>query len=102
LKPWKHWAQAATALAAQSAFQRFAHADPSNDRFFLNGKPAHFQFDIEGYVAARLAAAGITKVECMGEDTYIQPDRFFSYRRSCHLNEPGYGGQMSLIGLGSN
>lgn len=80
-------------------FQRFAEADPSNERFFLDGKPAHFQFDIEGYVASRLANAGISKVECMGEDTYSQPDRFFSYRRSCHMNEPGYGGQMSLIGL---
>jgi polyphenol oxidase len=80
-------------------FERFAEADPANERFFLDGKPAHFQFDIEGYVASRLAAADIAKVECMGEDTYSQPDRFFSYRRSCHLGEPGYGGQMSLIGL---
>lgn len=80
-------------------FLRFAEADPANERFFLSGKLGHYQFDIEGYVASRLAAAGISKVECMGEDTYSQPDRFFSYRRSCHLNEPGYGGQMSLIGL---
>lgn len=82
-----------------SFFRRFAEADPANERFFLDGKAAHYQFDIEGYVASRLAAAGITRVECMGEDTYSQPERFFSYRRSCHLNEPGYGGQMSLIGL---
>jgi polyphenol oxidase len=80
-------------------FQRFADADPANERFFGDGKPGHHQFDIEGYVAARLAAAGITAVECLGEDTYSQPNRFFSYRRSCHLSEPGYGGQMSLIGL---
>jgi polyphenol oxidase len=80
-------------------FRRFAEADPTNERFFLDGKAGHYQFDIEGYVASRLAAAGITKVECMGEDTYAQPERFFSYRRSCHLNEPGYGGQMSLIGM---
>lgn len=80
-------------------FRRFADADPANERFFLDGKPSHYQFDIEGYVAFRLATAGVLKVECMGEDTYSQPDRFFSYRRSCHLNEPGYGGEMSLIGL---
>jgi polyphenol oxidase len=80
-------------------FRRFAEADPENERFFGSGKPGHHQFDIEGYVASRLAAAEITKVQCFGEDTYSQPDRFFSYRRSCHLNEPGYGGQMSLIGI---
>ena len=83
-------------------FERFADADPANERFFADGKPGHYQFDIEGYVAARLAAAGIRSVECLGEDTYSQPDRFFSYRRSCHRNEPGYGGQMSLIGLRGN
>lgn len=85
-----------------SFLQRFAEADPANERFFLDGKPAHYQFDIEGYVAARIAAAGINSVECLGKDTYSQPDRFFSYRRSCHRNEPGYGGQMSLIGIRGN
>jgi hypothetical protein len=80
-------------------FRRFAEEDAANERFFADGKAGHYQFDIEGYVAARLAAAGIGKVECMGEDTYSQPDRFFSYRRSCHLGEPGYGRQISLIGV---
>jgi polyphenol oxidase len=79
--------------------RRFTEEDAANERFFADGKPGHYQFDIEGYVAARLAAAGIGRVECLGEDTYSQPDRFFSYRRSCHLNEPGYGRQISLIGL---
>lgn len=80
-------------------FKNFAKADPANERFFGDGKHGHYQFDIEGYVAARLAAAGIKTVECLGEDTYSQPDRFFSYRRSCHRDESGYGGQMSMIGL---
>ncbi len=80
-------------------FRHFVGADAANERFFASGRPGHYQFDIEAYVAARLAAAGIRRVHCLGEDTYSQPDRFFSYRRSCHKNEPGYGGQMSLIGI---
>jgi polyphenol oxidase len=80
-------------------FRRFAKADEANERFFASGQPGHWQFDIEGYVAARLAAAGIGKVQCFGEDTYSQEDRFFSYRRSCHKGEEGYGRQISLIGL---
>jgi YfiH family protein len=80
-------------------FQRLADAAPENALFFRDSKAEHYQFDIEGYVAARLAAAGITTVECLGQDTYSQPERFFSYRRSCHRGEPGYGGQMSVIGL---
>ncbi len=82
-------------------YRRFVEEADENERFFASGKPGHWQFDIEGYVAARLAAAGVTKVECLGEDTYSQPDRFFSYRRSCHMGEPGYGREISLIGLRS-
>ncbi len=79
--------------------RRFVEHESGSERFFANGKAGHYQFDIEGYVAARLAAYGIEKVQCLGEDTYSQPDRFFSYRRSCHRNEGGYGAQMSMIGI---
>ena len=80
-------------------FRRFAQDNPANERFFSDGAAGHYQFDIEGYAAARLAAAGIQTIACLGEDTYSQPDRFFSYRRSCHNAEDGYGRQLSLIGL---
>jgi polyphenol oxidase len=80
-------------------FRHFAEADAANERFFAGGKQGHHQFDIEGYVASRLAAAGVSRIECLGEDTYSQPDRFFSYRRTCHAGEPDYGTQISLIGL---
>lgn len=79
----------------------FLARDEADARFFSAGKPGHLQFDIAGYVAARLAAAGIGRVALLDEDTYSQPDRFYSYRRSCHQGEPGYGRQISLIGLRS-
>lgn len=78
---------------------QFLRADPANERFFSAGRPFHQQFDIEAYVVARLAAAGVGRIEALGEDTYSQADRFYSYRRSCHQGEPGYGRQISLIGL---
>jgi polyphenol oxidase len=81
-------------------FRRFAEDDPANERFFGGGKSGHHQFDIEGFVAARLAAAGVRQIECLGQDTYSQPERFFSYRRTCHAGEPDYGTQISLIGVG--
>lgn len=77
----------------------FLAKDDDNDRFFSAGRPGHLQFDIAAYVAARLGRTGIEQVEILDEDTCAQPDRFFSYRRSCHLGEPGYGRQISLIGL---
>jgi len=79
--------------------RRFVDADAQNERFFGAGKAGHFQFDIEGYVASRLAAAGVSRVDLLGQDTYSQPDRFYSYRRSCHRQEPDYGRQVSLIGM---
>jgi polyphenol oxidase len=78
---------------------RFEAADPANERFFSAGKPGHHQFDLEAYVTARLAAAGIARVEALGLDTYADPGRFFSFRRATHRGEPGYGRQISLIGL---
>ena len=78
---------------------RFAADDPANERFFSAGRAGHHMFDIEAYVAARLAAAGVGRVETLGLDTYAAPERFFSYRRATHRGEPGYGRQISLIGL---
>jgi YfiH family protein len=80
--------------------RRFAEADPANERFFAAGARAgHHQFDLEAYVVSRLAAAGLGRIEALGEDTYQQPDRFFSFRRATHRGEPDYGRQVSLIAL---
>lgn len=79
--------------------RRFAEADPEHERFFTLGREGHHQFDLEGFVLSRLAAAGLTRIEALGEDTYSQPERFFSYRRATHKGEPDYGRQISLIAL---
>ena len=76
--------------------RRFAEADPENERFFTPGREGHHQFDLEAYVLARLADAGVTRAEALGLDTYSDPDRFFSYRRATHQGEPTYGRQLSL------
>jgi hypothetical protein len=81
--------------------RRFAESDPENERFFTLGREGHHQFDLEGFVLSRLAAAGLGRIEALGEDTYSQPDRFFSYRRSTHKGEADYGRQISLIAPGS-
>lgn len=79
---------------------RFAADDPGNARFFAAGRAGHRQFDLEGYVAARLEQAGVGLVERLGIDTYPDPARFFSFRRATHRGEATYGRQISLIGLG--
>jgi polyphenol oxidase len=79
---------------------RFAVADPANERFFAAGeRSGHHRFDLEAYVAHRLAAAGVSPVVALGLDTYADAERFFSFRRATHAHEPDYGRQISLIAL---
>jgi len=71
-----------------------------NQAFFLPGNDdEHFLFNLPAYVKARLVSCGIEHIHDTAEDTYSQPKRFFSYRRSTHLNEPDYGRQISTIAL---
>lgn len=78
---------------------RFIAEMSDNGQFFVPGQPGHFQFDLAGYVAHRLKTAGIGAVEPLGLDTYPDAERFYSFRRATHCNEPDYGRQISLIGL---
>jgi YfiH family protein len=50
-------------------------------RFFQPGRPDRWQFDLPGYCAARLRAAGVGSVSVTPGDTAAEPDRFFSHRR---------------------
>ncbi|CAH0497967.1 peptidoglycan editing factor PgeF [Novosphingobium sp. CECT 9465] len=83
-----------------TAFEtRFLEQSPENERFFRAGSEGHAWFDLEGYVASRLRDAGVGKVGMLGEDTYAQEGRFYSFRRATHRHEASYGRQISLIGL---
>jgi polyphenol oxidase len=83
----------------EAFLRRFVEADPENEGFFTLGREGHHQFDLEAYVLARLAEAGVTRAEALGLDTYADPDRFFSFRRATHKGEATYGRQLSLIAL---
>jgi len=79
---------------------RFNSADVANGRFFRpSPHPDHALFDLPGYIAARLAVAGIRRVEDLGVCTYADAARFFSYRRSMHRKEPDYGRHINAIAL---
>ena len=74
---------------------------PTMSASLLKGPSGRPHFDLEAYVVARLAAAGVRRIEAAGLDTYALEDRFYSYRRATHRIEPTYGRQLSLIGLAS-
>ncbi|QLC25998.1 peptidoglycan editing factor PgeF [Parasphingopyxis algicola] len=79
--------------------KRFEAIEPENEQYFRDGAPGHHYFDLEAYVAAWLAFSSVDTVETLGLDTYVNEDRFFSYRRATHRDEPDYGRQLSVIAL---
>ena len=83
-------------LTSTFVFETAAHGK----RFFRDGRADKPHFDLEAFVVARAASAGIGSVEALGLDTYGQADRFYSYRRATHRGEGDYGRQISLIAIG--
>ncbi len=79
---------------------RFTADNAENRRFFASSdKPDHATFDLPGYIAARIERAGIGAFEDLALCTYAEPERFFSYRRTTHRNEPDYGRHINAIAL---
>jgi len=80
--------------------ERFVSADAANARFFVGADTQdHFRFDLEGFAAARLAAAGVRDVASLSACTYAREADFFSFRRATHRKESAYGRQISAIML---
>lgn len=79
---------------------RFLQEDAESAPFFVRAERAgHSMFDLPGYVAMRLAKAGLGAVEDLGLCTYHDEARFFSYRRMTHRGEPDYGRLVAGIAL---
>lgn len=80
---------------------RFAAEDPGSTQFFApSARAGHAMFDLAGFIAARLARAGIAQIEDLGACTYADPASFYSYRRTTHRAEPDYGRHVNAIALG--
>jgi YfiH family protein len=79
---------------------RFAAEDAASRPFFIAGTRAgHSLFDLAGYVAMRLARAGVGHIEDVGLCTYADPELFYSYRRATHRAEQDYGRHINAIAL---
>ena len=71
--------------------------DPADSRFFADGRPGHWQFDLAGYCAARLRTAGVADAQVLGADTVADAQRFFSHRRRTLAGGGPIGHQISAI-----
>jgi YfiH family protein len=71
---------------------------PEGSRYFLTPPGGVPHFDLPGFVAASLAAAGVTRAEQVGLCTYSHPERYFSHRFATH-RKTHTGRQIAVIGL---
>ena len=70
-----------------------------NQKYLIaSPKAGHQMFDLPNYIIDKLTAAD-TNAHWTGHCTYADENRFFSYRRTTHNNEPDYGRQISAISL---
>jgi YfiH family protein len=74
--------------------------DPEDARFFASGRREdRWQFDLPGYCAARLVAAGVGAIEVLACDTLADEARFFSHRRRTLAGGGLIGHQISVIAM---
>lgn len=83
---------------SQEFYDRFIEENLENKKFFIDGQRiGHYLFDLPGYVKAKLQKAGIKNIADEEIDTYSNPEKLFSYRRSSHLGEADCGRNISVI-----
>lgn len=82
-------------------YEDFLKEDKGNQLFFALGKEENkFQFDLNEYVKDRINEMKIGNIQNLKTDTYVNEDKYFSYRRSTHKNESDCGRNVSVISLG--
>jgi YfiH family protein len=80
--------------------ERFLEKSAKHRRFFVpSDKANHHRFDLPGFAAHRLSAAGVGSVERLEICTYPPENGYFSFRRTTHAQESDYGRQISAIVL---
>lgn len=92
------------AQASYEVDERFrSHFTPADERHFVptaaRAGTARWHFDLPGYAAEKLENCGIGTIHELGRDTFGDPARYHSYRRSSLRREADYGRLISLIAL---
>ena len=72
--------------------------DPNSEKFFSNISNLDY-FDLSAYLIDKINKAGVSNINCLGEDTYSNPDRFFSHRYETNNKKTITGRMMNIIGL---
>ncbi|EJF81104.1 peptidoglycan editing factor PgeF [Bartonella doshiae] len=80
-------------------YNQFIDCHSQYQKYFIKtDKVNHFRFNLWAFIINQLKEAGV-HASCVELCTYHDEQRFFSYRRAIHRNEPDYGRQISAIML---
>ena len=78
----------------------FLQQNTSHQKYFIPSvKNDHYMFDLPSYLIERMQSFGVGLAVDLALCTYSDPERFFSYRRTTHLQEKDYGRLISTIAL---
>ncbi|MCZ6603920.1 MAG: peptidoglycan editing factor PgeF [Alphaproteobacteria bacterium] len=81
-------------------YDRFMDADLETGVHFQKGRrDGHWMFDLASYVADQIRSAGVTHIELMGDDSFADAHRFFSFRRTTLAGHGDYGRNLAAICL---
>ena len=69
---------------------------------FIERKRQKNKFDFSGLIESKLIDLKITNYDISKEDTFANPDKFFSHRYCCVNKIKNCGRQISLVGINSN
>ena len=72
--------------------------DKASHYFFSKINNSYF-FNLSGYLKKRMEKNGLQNIYCLSEDTYKNPDKFFSYRYETKNNNFITGRMINIIGL---
>ena len=76
---------------------RFLSEDAATARFFLPGQGGKAHFDLPAYCVTQLQQAGVNSVVALPRDTYAEPKRWHSHRRTVHESLSDYGRNCAAI-----
>ncbi len=78
----------------------FLQQNSSHQKYFISSvKKDHYMFDLPTYLIDRMQVFGVGQVVDLALCTYLDQERFFSYRRTTHREEKDYGRLISTISL---
>ena len=79
-------------------YKKFINKSYQNKKYFIKKDNRKKLFNLRRFVADKLIKHNV-KLDHINRDTYVEKSNFFSFRRSCKLQQKDYGRCISVIGM---